>query len=123
MNWTDFFTTIILLYLLWYCFNLIRDFALTRGLGKARSGFQNYNIQNLIAEEENVVPVREEDFSTNDPRKDQMNPTTNLKDTQPQENQFITFKEPPENQGIPLQEFLKMARDKAVQSANKIQYS
>lgn len=125
MNWTDFLTATVILYLLWYCFNFIKDLTLTRGSRKTQSGFQHYNIKDLIEEEEKVVDIREENFLNNSSKNDQQGHPDDLRESTFQENegQFITFKEPPDNQGIPLQQFLKMARDKAVQSANKIQYS
>ena len=122
MDWTSFYILIVIVYLLWYTVNILRDLLLSGGAASAGDNIVHYDISDLVDAQE-PVDVDSDIFMAEDPLNRAMDPAVELQGESGQETEeIIILSEPPERQGVPLEEFLKQASKRAAEVANTIDF-
>ena len=124
MRWSLFISSIIIIYLVWYLLNFLKDLLFTTSKERVRDDTAHYDIDLLDEDETQTVDVHNES--------DIFLPSSESKSLQPEEkesskpdvkNSEITLNDPPESEGIPIADFLKRAKANAESASNNIQYT
>ncbi|UZS00011.1 hypothetical protein [Chondrinema litorale] len=124
MRWSLFISSIIIIYIVWYLLNFLKDLLFTTSKERVRDDTVHYDIDLLDEDETQTVDVHNES--------DIFLPSSESQDVQPEEkeaskpdvkNTEITLNDPPESEGIPIADFLKRAKANAESASNNIQYT
>ncbi|MBT28818.1 MAG: hypothetical protein CMO01_04075 [Thalassobius sp.] len=124
MRWSLFISSIIIIYIVWYLLNFLKDLLFTTSKERVRDDTAHYDIDLLDEDETQTVDVHNES--------DIFLPSSESKSLQPEEkesskpdvkNSEITLNDPPESEGIPIADFLKRAKANAESASNNIQYT
>jgi len=113
MDWITFIKWNGIVYTTYYGANLLVDYLRTRGEFSHNSGSIQYNLKDLGIEKPQVV--KSSDFSSKSYNQNSIKEEKEREEKNTQPNQ-ISFGAPIERQGIPLNEFIRIA----TQSGNEI---
>ncbi len=124
MNWSLFFTLILVLYGLWYLGNFLKDLLLAGRVANVNEDYTDYNIGDLVSEDPQEVHASPDLFLDTQEGSGSSVLGVNGNASEPKNSNetSISYSEPPTpvGEGISMSDFLKEAKEAAEERVSQI---